>query len=143
MLRAVIVLSLLTPVVRAQVPIGIDEVTRVRSEFEPRAGEQPLLCDVTPVPPSPNFAFRFRAGYTWHVSESQYLGSTGGWSVFTSIHPEGHPQNDMSFVQHVPLAGAIKSSIRGTCIPQKEPNQLNEELFPVCDGGNILEPSLT
>jgi hypothetical protein len=60
----------------------------VRRNFESRPGDVPLRCDVTPLAPSLNFAFRFQAGYTFHVPQTQYPSSTRGWLVLTAITPE-------------------------------------------------------
>ena len=51
----------------AQTPVAGSGLTRVLQEFEPHPGDIPLRCDVTPLSPALNFAFRFRAGYTFHV----------------------------------------------------------------------------
>jgi hypothetical protein len=88
MRRAAIVLLLLTPMAPAQVLLSAGELAGLRQNFEPRAREQPLRCEVIPVPPGINFSFRFEAGYVFHVPQSQYSGGLGGWSVFTTITPE-------------------------------------------------------
>lgn len=44
-----------------------------------------------PLGPVLNLAFRFRAGYLFHVPQSLYSGSTSGWAVFTAITPEAAP----------------------------------------------------
>jgi hypothetical protein len=67
-------------------PAGLEELSR---EFAAHPGDQPLKCEVTPVLPALNFAFRFLAGYVWHVPRDQYPGPTGSWSVFTKITPAG------------------------------------------------------
>jgi len=102
MRRAAVVLLLLAATMSAQVPVATDEVARVRSALAPRAGEQPLSCGVTPLAALPNFAFLFEAGYVFHVPQAQYSESDGDWMVFTSIHPDGHPLEDMSLIHRVP-----------------------------------------
>ena len=102
MRRAAVVLLLSATTISAQVPVAIDEVARIRSALAPRAGEQPLSCEVTPLAALPNFAFLFEAGYVFHVPQAQYSESDGDWMVFTSIHPDGHPLEDMSLIHRVP-----------------------------------------
>ncbi len=46
--------------------------------LEPRAGEKPLRCEVTPIKPSLNFSFRFQAGYVVRVPMNQYSGAGHG-----------------------------------------------------------------
>jgi hypothetical protein len=89
MRRAAMVLLSLTPPALAQALVSAGELPRVQGLFESRPGAGPLPCEVTPLPPSLNFALRYRAGYTFHVPQSQSQGSTRGWSVLTAITPEG------------------------------------------------------
>jgi hypothetical protein len=89
MRRAAIALLLLTPPALAQAVVPSGELALVRRNVELRPGDEPLRCDVTPLAPSLNFAFRFQAGYTFHVPQTQYSGSTRGWVVLTAIAPEG------------------------------------------------------
>jgi hypothetical protein len=112
MRRAAVVLLLLAATISAQVPVAVDEVARIRSDFAPRAGEQTLNCDVTPLAAFANFAFLFEAGYVFHVSQSQYFEADGDWIVFTSIHPDGHPLEDMSLIHRVPRNRAVASGSR-------------------------------
>jgi hypothetical protein len=89
MLRAAIVLLLLTPMASAQRLVPAGDLARVQRLFQPRTDAAPLPCDVTPLPPSLNFTFRFQAGYAFRVAQSQYPATTSGWSVLTSITPDG------------------------------------------------------
>jgi hypothetical protein len=89
---AAIVLFLLTPLAHAQDVVSPADLSSVRRDFESHAGDQPLRCEVTPIPSAIDFAFRFTAGYTLHVPRFQYSPSTTGWSVLTAIVPEsGEP----------------------------------------------------
>ena len=66
------------------------ELSQVRRNVESRPGDEPLRCEVTPLAPSLNFAFRFQAGYTFHVPQTQYPSSTPrGWLALTAITPQG------------------------------------------------------
>jgi uncharacterized membrane protein YgcG len=88
-----VVLLLLTPLAHAQVLLSPGELARVRAIFESRRGAPPLRCDMTPLAPEINFAFRFQAGYTFQVPQSQYSGSAGAWSILTAITPEDGASN--------------------------------------------------
>jgi len=89
MRRAAIVLLLLTPAALAQVLVTAGELPRIERIFQSRDGVDALPCEVVPLTPSLNFAFRYQAGYSFRVPQSQYRDSTRGWSVLTSISPEG------------------------------------------------------
>ena len=107
MRRAAVVLLLLAATISAQVPVAVDVADHVRGDFASRAGEQALNCDVTPLAALANFVFLFEAGYVFHVSQSLYSESDGDWMVFTSIHPDGHPLEDMSLIDRVPRKRAV------------------------------------
>jgi hypothetical protein len=80
------VLLCLTPLACAQHLIPPGELNRLN--LEPRTGDRPLRCEVTPLPPSIDFAFRMEAGYAFHIPQSQYSGNTSGWSILIAITPE-------------------------------------------------------
>ena len=112
MRRAAVVLLLVAATMSAQVPVAIDEAAHVRDDFAPRAGEQTLSCEVTPLAALANFAFLFEAGYVFHVPRAQYSESDGDWMVFTSIHPDGYPLEDMSLIDRVPRERAVTAGSR-------------------------------
>jgi hypothetical protein len=89
--QPVIVLMLLAPLASAQVALDPGESSRARHDFETRTGEEALRCEVTPLGPVLNLAFRFQAGYLFHVPQSLYSSSNRGWVVFTAITPEDAP----------------------------------------------------
>ena len=88
MRRTAIAFLLVTPLASAQVLVAPAQLARVRRNFEARPGDTSLRCEVTPLAPALNFAFRFQAGYSFHVPQSQYSGPTRGWSVLTAVTPE-------------------------------------------------------
>src|ERR1035441_3053047 len=47
-------------------------VSGALGEFAPRPGDVPLRCELVPVAPTLDFAFRFRAGYTFRLPVAQY-----------------------------------------------------------------------
>ena len=108
MRRLAIALLLLTAPASAQFALDPGQLARVRRNFEPRPGDAPLRCDVTPLAPALNFAFRFQAGYTFHVPESQYPGATRGWSVLTAITPEDTAGEATYFLARTPLSSASR-----------------------------------
>jgi len=87
MRSAAIVVLLSVAAASAQTEVAPGRLEGLRREFEPHPGASPLRCEVTPVRPALNFAFRFQAGYTLHVPREQYPGATRGWRVFTTITP--------------------------------------------------------
>ncbi len=103
------VLLVLTPLACAQVMVPPGQLASVRFNLEPRATDQPLRCEVTPLPPTIDFGFRFEAGYDFRVPQSQYSGATSGWSVLTSITPDrGTPSY---LIDHTALSQATKTDL--------------------------------
>ena len=84
-----IAVCLLTRVAYAQGLVPSGELSAIQRLFQPRPGNDSLPCEVTPLQPALNFAFRHEAGYSFQVAQNLYQGSTRGWSVLTSITPEG------------------------------------------------------
>jgi hypothetical protein len=76
----------------AQVMVDPARFGSTLTALEPRAGEQFLRCEVTPIRPSLNFSFRFQAGYVVRVPMNQYSGAGHGWAMITRITPEGGGQ---------------------------------------------------
>ena len=109
MRRAAIGLYLFARFALAQALVPPAELARVQHLFEPHSGDEPLRCEVTPRPPSLNFAFRFQAGYTFHIPQSQYGNAADGWRVLTVITPQnGEPTY---LYARTPLSDASRSSL--------------------------------
>jgi hypothetical protein len=100
---------LFTPLASAQTAVTPGQIARVLRDFEPHPGDTPLRCEVAPLPPVLNFAFRFQAGYTFHVPLAQYPGATRGWSALTSITPEGGNRQPTVLLAYHQLSDASKS----------------------------------
>jgi hypothetical protein len=99
-------LLLLTPLACAQVMVPPGQLAGARLSLEPHLDDQPLRCEVTPLLPTLNFAFRYEAGYDFHVPQSQSSASSRGWSVAMAITPEhGAPAY---LIDHTTLAQATK-----------------------------------
>ena len=113
--RAALLLLLLTGLDCAQVIVPTANLPRVRRAFGPTPGEVALRCEVIPLRPALDFAFRYEAGYAFHVPRSQYAGPGSWWTVLTAITPEhGEPTY---LIARTPFANApvVESafSIRG------------------------------
>src|ERR1035441_10188824 len=63
-------------------------VSGALGEFAPRPGDVPLRCELVPVAPTLDFAFRFRAGYTFRLPVAQYQTAGHAWRVLTKIIPQ-------------------------------------------------------
>jgi hypothetical protein len=109
MRRAAIVLSMLARVAIAQALVPPGELARLQHLFEPTPGVETLRCDVTPRPPSLNFAFRFQAGYTFHVPQTQYANAAEGWRVLTVVTPENGAPTYL--YARTPLSDASRSTL--------------------------------
>jgi hypothetical protein len=101
-MRPLVIAVLLASVCAAQSIVDSTRFASVLENLEPRAGEKPLRCEVTPIKPSLNFGFRFQAGYVVRVPMSQFSGPGHGWAMLTRITPRGGGQ------QPVYLAGRVR-----------------------------------
>jgi hypothetical protein len=99
----VVLLSMAAASAQTEVdPAGLEELHR---QFDAHPGDVPLPCEVAPVSPAPNFAFRVQAGYTIRVPRNQYSGTAQGWSVFTSITPADGNHAPIFLLARYPPAG--------------------------------------
>lgn len=73
----------------AQVVIDPARFPAVVRYFDPRPGETPLACEVTPVRPALNFSFRYQAGYVVRIPMRQFAGPGHRWNMVAEIVPEG------------------------------------------------------
>jgi hypothetical protein len=100
---ASIAVLLLTARASAQTLVAPAQVARVLPDFQRHPGDTPLRCEVTPLEPVLNFAFRIEAGYTLHVPLSEYPQPTQGWSVLTTIAPQvGSGQSTFLLARYQP-----------------------------------------
>jgi hypothetical protein len=81
-------LLIATPALWGQNAIDPARLTPQLRELGKQAGDQPLHCDVTPMKPVLDFAFRFQTGYDIAVPMQQYLGPGHGWLIVNRITPE-------------------------------------------------------
>ena len=73
----------------AQSLVEPGKISAAAKYFERRPGEQPLKCEVWPIPPRLGFSFRFQAGYVVRVPMNQYVGPGHSWNLLTRVAPEG------------------------------------------------------
>src|ERR1035438_1243285 len=66
-----------------------ERIPAVREFFATAASAPPLRCEINPVRPSLNFAFRFQAGYTVDIPFAQFHGSGHDLTVYARVTPEG------------------------------------------------------
>src|ERR1035441_1413946 len=102
-MRPLAIAVLLASTGAAQVIVDAARFGSTLKSLEPRAGEQTLRCDVTPIQPSLNFSFRFQAGYVVRVPMNQYSGTGHGWAMITSITPQGGGQKPVYLASRVRL----------------------------------------
>ena len=102
-MRPLAIAVLLASTGAAQVIVDAARFGSTLKSLEPRAGEQTLRCDVTPIKPSLNFSFRFQAGYVVRVPMNQYSGTGHGWAMITSITPQGGGQKPVYLASRVRL----------------------------------------
>jgi hypothetical protein len=72
----------------AQTLIDSGHVSTALHEFAPRPSDVPLRCELVPVAPTLDFAFRFRAGYTFRLPVAQYQAANHSWFVLTKLTPQ-------------------------------------------------------
>jgi hypothetical protein len=77
------------PGASAQVLMDPARAPAAFKSLEPKPGEPPLRCEVTPLRPALNFGFRFQAGYVVRVPMDQYSGPRHRWGIIAQITPEG------------------------------------------------------
>jgi hypothetical protein len=110
-MRPLAIALLLASACAAQVIANPARFGSTLKALEPRADEERLRCEVTPIRPSLNFGFRFQAGYVVHVPMNQYSGAGHGWAIVTRITPEDGGQQPVYLVGRVRLPSIPKTRI--------------------------------
>jgi hypothetical protein len=110
-MRPLAIALLLASACAAQVMVDPTRFGNTLSALEPRADEQPLRCEVTPIKPSLNFGFRFQAGYVVRVPMNQFSGPGHGWAMLTRITPEGGGQKPVYLVGRTMLPSIPKTKV--------------------------------
>jgi hypothetical protein len=110
-MRPLAIALLVASACAAQTIVDPGRFGSVLKSLEPRAGEQLLRCEVTPIKPSLNFSFRFQAGYVVRVPMNQYSGAGHGWAMITRITPEGGGQKPVYLASRTMLPSIPKTKV--------------------------------
>ncbi|MGD0867916.1 MAG: hypothetical protein ABSB88_00070 [Bryobacteraceae bacterium] len=95
----------------AQTLIDPDHVSTALKEFAPRPGAVPLRCELVPVAPTLDFAFRFRAGYTFRLPVGQYQTAGHAWFVLTKITPRNDDRKPAYLFTRTNAAEIVKTGL--------------------------------
>ena len=86
-------------------------VSGALGEFAPRPGDVPLRCELVPVAPTLDFAFRFRAGYTFRLPVAQYQTAGHAWRVLTKIIPQDDARTAAYLFARTTTAQVVKTGL--------------------------------
>ena len=95
----------------AQSLIEPGQISAALGEFAPRPGHVPLRCEVVPAAPVLDFAFRFRAGYTFRLPVAQYQTSGHAWFVLTRITPQTDDHKPAYLFARTNAAQVVKTGL--------------------------------
>jgi hypothetical protein len=95
----------------AQSLIDPGQVSAALGEFAPRPGDVLLRCEVVPAVPMLDFAFRFRAGYTFRLPAAQYQTFGHTWFVLTKITPLGDDRKPAYLFARTNSANIVKTDL--------------------------------
>src|ERR1017187_3302302 len=110
-MRPLAIAWLLASACSAQTIVDPVRYGNILKALEPRAGEKPLRCEVTPIKPALNYGFRFQAGYVVRVPMNQYSGPRHRWAMVTKITPEGGEQAPVYLASGVRLPPIPKTKM--------------------------------
>ncbi|MGA3017315.1 MAG: hypothetical protein ABSF62_09375 [Bryobacteraceae bacterium] len=95
----------------AQTLIDSGHVSAALHEFAPRPGDVPLRCELVPVAPTLDFAFRFRAGYTFRLPAAQYQKPGPAWFVLTKITPQDGTRKAAYLLTRTTAAQVVRTDL--------------------------------
>jgi hypothetical protein len=95
----------------AQTLIDADHVSIALREFGPRPGDVALRCELVPTAPTLDFAFRFRAGYTFRLPAAQHQTTGHYWFVLTRITPQGGDGKPAYLYTRSTEAAVVKTNV--------------------------------
>ena len=95
----------------AQSLIDPGRVSGVLRQFAPNPGDVSLRCELVPVAPTLDFAFRFRAGYTFRVPAAQYQAAGHAWFVLTRITPQDDAHKPAYLYTRTSAAEVVKTGL--------------------------------
>jgi len=79
--------------------------------FDPRPGDRPLECSVTPIQPRLNFSFRLQSGYVVRVPMRQYSGPGHAWLMAVRVTPLGGDGKPIYFAGRAHLPDVPRNNV--------------------------------
>ena len=110
-MRRALILVMFAAGACSQTLIDAGHVSAALHQFAPRPGDVPLRCELVPVAPTLDFAFRFRAGYTFRVPAAQYQAAGHAWFVLTKITPQEDTRKPAYLFSRTNAAEVVKSGL--------------------------------
>jgi hypothetical protein len=97
---------ILTGQVSGQWRVPRDRVAAIQHAFDTATAAPKLRCEVHPVQPALNFAFRYPTGYTAEVPLSQFRGGKHRLTTYIRVTPDGQNPLYMASVDALPVEPA-------------------------------------
>jgi hypothetical protein len=79
--------------------------------FDPRPGDHPLECSVTPIKPVLNWSFRLQAGYVVRIPMRQYFGAGHKWLMAIRVTPQGGDRKPVYFAGKATLPDVPRNNV--------------------------------
>ena len=141
----VLVFTLAIVVSAVAFPQAVVDPAKVRdllTRFESHAHEQ-LRCEVIPIKPALNFAFRFQAGFIVHVPLNQYSGKGHRWVMLVRVTPDGGETVPLMSVINLPEIPQTKAvaEIGGGYLVGEGHYEVQWMMFD--DGGRVCRKNWT
>jgi hypothetical protein len=95
----------------AQSLIDPGHVSIALHEFASRPSDVPLRCEAVQAAPVLDFAFRFRAGYTFRLPAAQYQTANHSWFVLTKITPQDDDRKAAYLFARTNAAEIVKTDL--------------------------------
>ncbi len=103
---AIVTWLTLTVPLAGQWRVPRDRVAAIQHAFDAVAASPKLRCEVHPVPPALNFAFRYPTGYMAEVPLSQFRGGKHRLTTYIRVTPDGQNPVYLATVDALPEAPA-------------------------------------
>ena len=110
-MRRALIAVIIAAGARGQSLIDPGRVSGALHEFAPRSAGVPLRCELVLVAPALDFAFRFRAGYTFRVPAAQYQNPGHAWRVLTKITPQNDTRKPAYLFTRTNAAEVVKTNL--------------------------------
>jgi hypothetical protein len=95
----------------AQSVVDASHLEATLKDFAPHAGDVQLRCELAPAAPILDFAFRFRAGYTFRLPSGQFQTANHNWFVLTKITPQDDAQKPVYLFARTSAADVVKTDL--------------------------------